>query len=51
MGYFWSHAGSKRHFVVSFSGLSGLHPTLPPMAESLGTLSSTKFGGETIENE
>ena len=27
------------------------HPALPPMAESLGTLSSAKFGGETIENE
>ena len=44
-------AASKRHFVVSSSGLSGLHPALPPMAESLGALSSTKFDGEVIENE
>ena len=44
-------AASKRHFVVSSSGLSGLHPALPPMAESLGALSSTKFDGEIIENE
>ena len=38
-------------FVASLSGLSGLHPALPPMAESLGALSSTKFDGEVIENE
>ena len=44
-------AASKRHFVVSSSGLSGLHPALPPMAESLGALSSTKFDGGVIENE
>ena len=51
LGYFWSHVASKRHLSGASSGLSGLHPALPPMAESLGALSSTKFGGEVIENE
>ena len=32
------------------SGLLGSNPALPPMAESLGALSSTVFGGEIVEN-
>ena len=49
-GNFLSHAAGKRHFVVSLSGLSGLHPALPPMAESLGVPFSAIFGGEIIKN-
>ena len=51
LGILEPRAAGKRHFVGSSSGLSGLHPALPPMAESLGALSSTKFDGEIIENE
>ena len=51
LGILEPRAASKRLFVVSFGGLSGLHPALPPMAESLGALSSAKFGGEVIEDK
>ena len=51
LGILEPRAASKRLFVGSFSGLSGLHPALPPMAESLGALSSAKFGGEVVENK
>ena len=49
-GIFLKSRGGKRHFVVSLSGLSGLHPALPPMAESLGVPFPAIFGGEIIEN-
>ena len=42
---------SRWSLIYCSGGLSGLHPALPPMAESLGALSSTKFDGEIIENE